>query len=99
MKHSKRYRAASEKLETDKIYEVREAIELLKSFPSGKFDETVEVCLKLSIDPKQSDQIVRGAVALPHGTGKKVRVVAFCTPEEVEEVTKAGAIMAGTGAR
>lgn len=95
MKHSKRYRASCGKVEPGKAYEVREAVELLKSLPAGKFDETVEVCLRLGIDAKQTEQTIRGSVALPKGTGKKVRVVAFCAPEEVEEATKAGATVAG----
>jgi large subunit ribosomal protein L1 len=95
MTHSKRYRAACEKIEDGRTYEVREAVELLKSLPAGKFDETVEVCLTLGIDPKQSDQIVRGSVALPKGTGKSVRVVAFCGPDQVDAATEAGAIEAG----
>ena len=72
-----------------------EAVKLIKDSPATKFDETVEICLKLGIDAKQSDQIVRGSVSLPKGTGKKARVVAFCAPEEVEGATQAGATVAG----
>jgi len=95
MRHSKRYRASCEQVEAGKAYAVGEAVELLKSLPVTQFDQTVDLCLKLGIDPKQSDQIVRGSVSLPKGTGKTVRVVAFCGPEEVDGAKEAGASEAG----
>ena len=95
MKHSKRYRAAAEKVESEKVYELREAVELLKSLPTTKFDQTVVVAMKLGVDPKQTDQTIRGSVSLPKGTGKKVRVVAFCQGLDIEAALKAGAMAAG----
>ena len=95
MSHSKRYRAASEKVEIGKAYEIREAVELLKSLPTTKFDQSVDLVLKLGVDPKQSDQAIRGSVVLPKGTGKKVRVVAFCQGGDIEAALAAGAIAAG----
>lgn len=95
MKHSKRHRASSEKIEKGKLYEIPEAVELLKTLEPTKFDQTVEVCMKLGIDPKQSDQTIRGALSLPNGTGKKVRVVAFCTGDDIDAARQAGAIEVG----
>lgn len=92
-KHSKRYLAALEKLEHGKTYELKPALEALLSLPAAKFDETVELALHLSVDPKQSDQMVRGIVQLPHGNGKKVRVIVFTN--KPEEALKAGAEEAG----
>ena len=95
MKHSKRYRAAAEKVEQGKAYGLREGVELLKALPTTKFDETVDLCLKLGMDAKQTDQSIRGSVSLPKGTGKKVRVVAFCQGLDIEAALKAGALAAG----
>ena len=82
-KHSKRYRSALEKLEAGKSYELKDAFAALLALPSAKFDETVELALHLAVDPKQSDQMVRGIVALPNGNGKEVRIIAFTNnPEE-----------------
>ena len=92
---SKRYRGALEKVDREKRYVPAEAIAVLKSLPHGKFDETVEVSMRLGIDPKQSDQLVRGSVSLPKGTGKDVKVVAFCAGSVAEEARAAGAIEAG----
>lgn len=95
MSHSKRYRAAREKVESGKQYELSEAVALLKSLPATKFDATVEAHFRLGIDAGQSDQNVRGAVSLPKGTGKKVRVVAFTTGDNIAAAKAAGAIEAG----
>ena len=92
-KHSKRYRSALEKLEAGKSYDLKEALDVLLTLPSVKFDETVELALHLAVDPKQSDQMVRGVVALPNGSGKEVRIVAFTN--KPEEALAAGAREAG----
>ncbi len=75
--------------------EPSEAISALKKFKTGKFDQTVEVCMHLGVDVKHADQMVRGAVSLPKGIGKAKRVVAFCKPEHVQDALDAGAIKAG----
>lgn len=91
MAYSKRYLEAKKMVEEDKIYPLGEAIELLKSMPKLKFDEMVEISGKLGADPKQSDQMVRGFVVLPHGTGKQVKVLVFCEPEKENDAKEAGA--------
>jgi large subunit ribosomal protein L1 len=95
-RQSKRYREALEKVDAGKQYSVREALELLKSLPRAKFDETVEVALKLGVDPRQSDQNVRGSVVLPKGTGRSVRVVVFAEGEPAEKAKAAGADLVGS---
>lgn len=75
--HSKRYRKALEMFDQDKTYSLQEAVELLGKFPKAKFDETVDLAFQLGVDPRQSDQMVRGTVALPHGSGKQVNVLVF----------------------
>ncbi len=74
---SKRYRAAAELVDRTKAYTLTDAVKLLKQTPRAKFDESVELAFKLGVDPKQSDQMVRGTVPLPHGSGKKVRILVF----------------------
>jgi large subunit ribosomal protein L1 len=91
----KRYRADAETVEATKIYSLSEAIEKLKSFKATKFDQSVDLCMHLGVDPKHADQLVRGAISLPHGTGKSKRVVCFCGPDKVEAAKAAGAIEAG----
>ncbi len=76
---SKAYRAAAEKIEADRFYTPTEAVALAKETGSSKFDSTVEVALKLAVDPRKADQMVRGTVILPHGTGKTARVIVFAT--------------------
>ncbi|HAA88146.1 MAG TPA: 50S ribosomal protein L1, partial [Verrucomicrobiales bacterium] len=76
-KRSKRYRQAAEMFEEDKNYTLTEAIDILKKFPPAKYDETVSISVRLGVDPKQSDQMVRGTCPLPHGSGKQVRVLVF----------------------
>jgi large subunit ribosomal protein L1 len=92
-KHSKRYRSALETLEAGKSYELKDAFAALLALPSAKFDETVELALHLAVDSKQSDQMVRGIVALPNGNGKEVRIIAFTN--HPEEALAAGAREAG----
>jgi large subunit ribosomal protein L1 len=91
----KRYAAAAEAIEPDKEYLPAEAMKLLKSFPEAKFDETVELAFNLGIDPRKADQMVRGTVSLPHGTGRSVRVGAFATGEKAREAREAGADVVG----
>lgn len=95
-KQSKRYRAAKAKVPAE-VQELDQGLKLLSGFPKAKFDETVEVCLRLGIDPKKTEQLIRGAVSLPHGIGKKLRVVAFAEGEKAEEAKKAGAFEVGSG--
>jgi len=95
-KPSKRYTAVAEKIDAKRQYSLEEAVRLLKECDTTKFDQTVEVSMKLGIDPKQSDQMIRGSVSLPKGTGKTVRVVAFCQESDVATATAAGAIAAGS---
>lgn len=90
---SKRYQTALKAADLTKAYPLTEAIAILKRMPAAKFDETVEVSFRLAVDPKQSDQMIRGVVSLPHGSGKKVRVLAFT--DRPEEALKAGADFAG----
>ena len=92
---SKRYREALSKIEPARKYAAAEAVALLKTFPGTKFNQTVEVALRLNIDTKQSDQMIRGSVGLPKGTGKDVRVIAFCDATKVASAKEAGAVEAG----
>lgn len=93
--HSKRYREAAKKINRGQLYEVREAIEILTSLKGAKFDETVEIAVRLGIEPKRSDQQVRGAFSLPRGIGKTLRVVAFAEGEHATKAQEAGAIAVG----
>jgi large subunit ribosomal protein L1 len=90
-KKSKAYEAAAAKIEADKFYTPTEAVALAKETGSAKFDSTVEVALKLGVDPRKADQMVRGTVILPHGTGKTARVIVFATGAAAEAATAAGA--------
>jgi len=92
---SKRYKADAQKAVKDPL-SLDEGIKKLKTFASTKFDQTVECVMHLGIDPKQADQMIRGAISLPHGIGKSRRVVAFCDDSEVEAAKAAGAIEAGS---
>ncbi len=92
---SKRYRALREKLKTEDPVSLAEAVKQLKQFGTTKFIQTVEVSTNLGIDPRQSDQNVRGSVALPHGIGKMVRVAVFAQGENAEKATAAGADIVG----
>jgi len=90
-KKSKAYRAAAAKIEADKFYTPTEAVALAKETGSAKTDSTVEVALKLGVDPRKADQMVRGTVILPHGTGKTARVIVFATGAAAEAAIAAGA--------
>lgn len=92
---SKRYRAAEEKVKGAGKMELPEAVKLLKSLEGVRFDETVEVAFKLGIDPKKSDQIIRGSFNLPHGIGKERKVIVFAEGKDAEAAKQAGAIEAG----
>lgn len=94
-KKGKKYRAAAELLEEGKLYEVDEAVELVKKTSTAKFDETIEMHVRLGVDPKYNDQQVRGAVVLPNGTGKSKRVLVFTKGEKVKEAEDAGADYVG----
>ncbi|MCD6404900.1 MAG: 50S ribosomal protein L1 [Planctomycetes bacterium] len=94
-RHSKRYETVAAQVDRTRKYEVGEAVALVKATATAGFDESVEVTLKLGIDPKRSDQMVRGSVSLPAGTGKKTRVIAFALGEAAEKAKAAGAIEAG----
>lgn len=94
-KKSKKYRAAMELLEAGKLYTAEEAVELVKKTATAKFDETIEMHVRLGVDPKYADQQVRGAIVLPNGTGKTKRVLVFAKGEKVQEAEKAGADFVG----
>lgn len=95
MKRSKRYNHLSAQYEKNKEYELDEAFELVKKQATAKFDETIEASIRLGVDPRKADQMIRGSVSLPYGTGKKVRVLVLCKPAKEEEALQAGADMAG----
>jgi large subunit ribosomal protein L1 len=91
----KRYRQAADSIERDRQYLPGEALKMVKQFPTAKFDESVEVSFRLGIDPRKADQMVRGTVSLPHGTGKSVRVAAFAVGDKAREAREAGADVVG----
>ncbi len=95
MKHSKKYLAYRTKIDPFKKYAVDEAVKILKENKYAKFDESIEVAVRLGVNPKHADQMVRGTVALPNGTGKKVRVAVFAQGEKAQEATAAGADFVG----
>jgi large subunit ribosomal protein L1 len=95
MAKGKKYLKAREKVDREKFYTVGEALELIKETKTANFDETVEVAVKLGIDPRQADQQIRSAIVLPHGTGKKIRVLVFAKGEKVKEAQEAGADYVG----
>jgi len=92
---SKRYDAAAAKVAPDKQHSLEEAIGVLKAMPAAKFDESVDLSFRLGVDPKHADQMVRGAVVLPHGIGKSVRVAVFAKGEKEREAREAGADVVG----
>ena len=96
MKHSKAYAAASEKRSDTQLYTPEEALRLIKDMASAKFDETIDVAVRLGVDPRKADQMVRGTVNLPHGTGKTARVLVFASGDKAEAAIEAGADEVGT---
>ncbi|HIG10698.1 MAG: 50S ribosomal protein L1 [bacterium] len=94
--HSKRYEKAAALVDRDKTYGVSDAIDLLKELPAAKFDESLEVVVRLGIDPRKTDQLVRGAVSLPNGLGKTIRVVVFAEGDKAEAALEAGADEVGS---
>ncbi|MFC2098066.1 50S ribosomal protein L1 [Bacteroidota bacterium] len=88
---TKNRKMALEKLEADKVYTLREASKLVKEISTAKFDAAIDVNVRLGVDPRKADQMVRGVVSLPHGTGKEIKVLVLCTPEKEEEAKAAGA--------
>jgi large subunit ribosomal protein L1 len=97
VKHSKRYLQAATKVERNKVYDPGEALKVIKGLPAAKFDETVEIAVRLGIDPKKTDQLVRGAVSLPKGLGKTVKVIVFADGEKAAAAKAAGADEVGAG--
>jgi len=91
MNRSKAYRSAAEQIDREKLYSPAEAVSIAKSEHVTKFDPTVEVALRLGVDPRKQDQMVRGTVNLPNGTGKTARVLVFATGDKAEQAREAGA--------
>lgn len=94
-KISKRLKNLFEKVDTNKVYDVESGVNTLKTLASTKFDETVEIALRLGVDPRHADQMIRGAVVLPHGTGRTVRVAVFAKGIKADEARNAGADIVG----
>lgn len=91
MKHSKRYRADAALSDPEQLYTPDEALAIIKQYTPGKFDETVEVSMRLGVDPRKADQMVRGTINLPNGTGKTARVLVFAQGAKATEALEAGA--------
>ena len=91
----KRFEECSKLIDKNKLYDVKEALELIEKMPKAKFDETVELHVKLGVDSKHADQQVRGTTVLPHGTGKTLKVLVFAKGQKAEEAEKAGADFVG----
>ena len=94
-RNGKRYNAARQTIDREKEYSVDEAVQMIKANASAKFDETVEVAINLGVDPRHADQMVRGTVSLPHGTGKSLRVAVFAKGDKAAEAEAAGADLVG----
>jgi large subunit ribosomal protein L1 len=94
-KPGKRFRSAAEKIEREHLYSLEEAVKLVKDGAKAKFDETIEIAMNLGVDPRHADQMVRGVCALPHGSGRKLRVGVFAKGAKAEEAKKAGADVVG----
>ncbi|MCH7878310.1 MAG: 50S ribosomal protein L1 [candidate division Zixibacteria bacterium] len=95
MKKTKNAKKAYEAIDSAKMYGLAEAVDLLKGASFAKFDESVEIAMRLGVDPKHADQMVRGTVSLPHGTGKSVRIIVFAQGDKAAEATAAGADVVG----
>ena len=95
MKHGKKYLDAKKLIDASKLYDPEEAVALVKQLSKAKFDETIEMSIRLGVDPRHSDQQVRGTVVLPHGTGKKVKVLVFAKADKAKEAEAAGADYVG----
>jgi len=93
--HGKRYAEASGQIDRARLYPVDEALEVLGNLPVAKFNESVDVAVRLGVDPKHADQMVRGAIVLPHGTGRETRIVVFAKGDKEEEARAAGADFVG----
>lgn len=94
-KIGKRLQSARDLIEAEKLYSLEEASKIVEQAPAAKFDETVDVAIKLGLNPRKAEENIRGTVSLPHGTGKTVRVVVFCKGEKVQEAQNAGADFVG----
>ena len=95
MKHGKKYLDAKKLIDSAKLYDPEEAVALVKQLSKAKFDETIEMSIRLGVDPRHADQQVRGTVVLPHGTGKKVKVLVFAKADKAKEAEAAGADYVG----
>jgi large subunit ribosomal protein L1 len=95
-KLSKRYKELKEKIDGEKLHSLEEASALVKDLKSTKFDETVEISMNLGVDPRHADQMIRGSVVLPHGTGKKIRIAVFARGAKADEAKNAGADIVGS---
>src|ERR671916_1241353 len=95
----KKYAEPAKKVDGDRLYEPRDAVALVKELATAKFDESVELHIRTGVDPRHADQVIRGSAALPAGTGKTRRVVAFATGDKAREAEEAGADVAGGGKR
>jgi len=94
-KHGKKYRDASGRIDPDRLYSATEAVELLAALPAASFDETIELAVRLGVDPRKADQIVRGTMSLPAGTGRAVRVAVFAAGDDAAAAREAGADVVG----
>ena len=95
MKHGKKYQDSKKLIDSAKLYDPEEAVSLVKQISKAKFDETIELSIRLGVDPRHADQQVRGTVVLPHGTGKKVKVLVFAKGDKAKEAEAAGADYVG----
>jgi large subunit ribosomal protein L1 len=94
-RHSKRYRQSTEGLDRDRLWGFQEALEAIKNMPAAKFDESVDLAINLGVDPKHADQMVRGAIVMPNGTGREVRILVFAKGDKEHEAREAGADYVG----